>query len=103
MDEIKEKAVAKLLKRLNTDDAELVGELYDESLAKVLDYTNRTALIGNMATYVKQLTVIAFNRQGAEGESSRTEGGIKADFEVGIPTEIKQGLKRYRLAKVVPF
>ena len=30
MDEIKEKAVARLLKRLNTDDAELVGELYDE-------------------------------------------------------------------------
>lgn len=101
MDEEKEQVVSALLKRLGTDDTDLVSDLYDDALAQVLDYTNRTKLVGNMAVYVKQLVIVMFGRQGNEGESSRSEGGVSATFEVGIPATIKQGLMRYRTAKVV--
>lgn len=102
MDE-KEQVVSALIKRLGTDDTDLVSDIYDDALAQVLDYTNRTKLVGNMAIYVKQLAIVMFNRQGNEGESSRSEGGVSASFELGIPTEIKQGLMCYRTAKVVKF
>ena len=65
----KEQVVSALVKRLGTDDTDLVSDIYDDALAQVLDYTNRTKLVGNMAIYVKQLAIVMFNRQGNEGES----------------------------------
>lgn len=91
-----------LLRRLdvtpNTAESRLVDELYDDAVAGVLDFTHRDELIGNMAVYAKQLTVVAYNRLDTEGESQRNEGNVNRYFITDIPEEIQKPLKRYRLA-----
>ncbi|GHV97892.1 hypothetical protein lacNasYZ03_11680 [Lactobacillus nasalidis] len=99
----KDSVVSALSKRLGTDDTDLLSDMYDDALAQVLDYTNRTKLVGNMGVYVKQLVIVMFNRQGTEGDSSRSEGGVSESYEIGLPSDIKQALMRYRTAKVVTF
>lgn len=99
----KEAVVKALAKRLNADDTDILSDIYDDAVAQVLDYTNQTKLVGNMAVYVKQLVIVMFNRQGNEGESSRSEGGVSASFETGMPANIKEGLAKYRTARVVTF
>ena len=37
---------------------------------------------------------------GLEGETQRSEGGVTNYLETGIPKDIRQGLNRYRIAKV---
>lgn len=53
-----------------------------------------------MSVYVKKLAVINYNRLGLEGETQRSEGGVTNYLETGIPKDIRQGLNRYRIAKV---
>lgn len=91
-----------LLQRLgvtpDTTESRLVDELYKDATASVLDFTHRDKLVGNMAVYAKQLTVVAYNRLDTEGESQRNEGNINRYFVTDIPEEIQKPLKRYRLA-----
>lgn len=103
MDDDKEAVVKALAKRLNADDTDIVSDIYNDAVAQVLDYTNQKQLVGNMQVYAKQLAIIMYNRQGNEGESSRSEGGVSASFETGMPASIKEGLSKYRTAKVVTF
>ncbi|MCH5463204.1 hypothetical protein HC026_11090 [Lactobacillus sp. LC28-10] len=79
-------------------DAQLVSDLYDDAVANVLDFTRRDEMIGSMNIYAKQLAVVAYNRLDTEGEAQRDEGNIDRYFVAGIPMEIQQPLKRYRLA-----
>ena len=86
--------------RLKVTDDELIKELVEEANAQVLDYTGQKELVGNMSVYVKKLAVINYNRLGLEGETQRSEGGVTNYLETGIPKDIRQGLNRYRIAKV---
>lgn len=78
----------------------VVAKTVKGAYGKVLDYTNRDALTGTMEDYVYELAVIALNRDGNEGESSRSEGGVSQSFIEGIPRDIKSGLNRYRLGSL---
>lgn len=86
--------------RLKVTDDELIKELVEEANAQVLDYTGQKKLVGSMSVYVKKLAVINYNRLGLEGETQRSEGGVTNYLETGIPKDIRQGLNRYRIAKV---
>ncbi|ARN92888.1 hypothetical protein AZI11_08235 [Levilactobacillus brevis] len=95
--------MAELLRRLDvdsqSDDAQLVSDLYSDAVAAVLDFTRRDTLIGNMPVYAKQLAVVMFNRLDTEGEAQRDEGNIDRYFVTDIPSEIQRPLLRYRVAK----
>ena len=82
-----------------TEKQIMMNDLQD-CLAEVLDYCNRDSLTGNMANVVKALFVIRSNREGNEGETSRTEGGIARNFETGMPQHLRSSLNRYRLGSV---
>ncbi|WP_044025934.1 phage head-tail connector protein [Lactobacillus johnsonii] len=92
--------VSALSTRLENINNVLLTELVKESIAQVLDYTGQKKLVGSMDIYVKKLAVINYNRLGIEGETQRSEGGITNYLETGIPKDIRQGLNRYRIAKV---
>lgn len=87
-------------RRLNISDHDLVTDLVEEAIAQVLDYTNQPNLVGNLDVYVKRLAIINYNRLGLEGETQRVEGGVTNYLETGIPKDLRQGLNRYRIAKV---
>ncbi|WP_370648960.1 phage head-tail connector protein [Lactobacillus johnsonii] len=92
--------VSALSTRLENTNNVLLTELVKESIAQVLDYTGQKKLVGSMDIYVKKLAVINYNRLGIEGETQRSEGGITNYLETGIPKDVRQGLNRYRIAKV---
>ncbi|WP_369933695.1 MULTISPECIES: phage head-tail connector protein [Limosilactobacillus] len=92
--------VSSLAKRLSVTDDELLTDLLKEAETQVLDYTGQKKLVGSMSVYVKKLAVINYNRLGLEGETQRSEGGVTNYLETGIPKDIRQGLNRYRIAKV---
>lgn len=84
----------------DTTEQTIIDELYQESVAAVLDFTHRDELAGNMAVYAKRLTVIGYNRLDTEGETERVEGNISRYFDADIPEAIQKPLRRYRVARL---
>lgn len=80
-------------------DEKLLSLLIDDATAFALSYTNRTELVSGMDRAVRDLAVIALNRIGTEGESSRSGGGESYSFN-DAPKHIYDTLDRYRLCRV---
>lgn len=78
---------------------ELLTTLLEDAQSEILDYCNRDALPTRAEGLQRDLTIIYYNRQGSEGEASRSEGGVSVSYE--IPSNIKDKLKAYRRLKAV--
>ena len=78
---------------------ELIEAYLEEAADFVKGYTNRSVIITPLEKAVRDLAVIAINRMGTEGETSRSEGGESYSFE-SAPRQIYDILNRYRLARV---
>ena len=89
----------KLQKITGEKDTELLSIILDDAREYVLSYTNRRKIPVFLEKTVRDLAVIALNRIGTEGESSRSEGGQSYSFD-NAPRYIYDILNRYRLAKV---
>ena len=86
-----------MLKKLTgEDDEELLTLLLQMSEEKTLALANRTRMIYPLRPAVRDWAVVAYNRLGTEGETSRSEGGISSAF----PEDISQAIKNYRLGRV---
>lgn len=86
----------KLRKQTGESDEELLSLLLEDAENFVLSNTNRTTLTPALRKTVRDLAVIAYNRQGTEGESGRSEGGESYSFE-DIPDHIHCTINQYRL------
>lgn len=64
----------------------------------VLAETNRRVLTPELERIALEIAVEMFNKQGSEGEASRTEGGIAIVYRDGLPSH-KNTLSSYRLAR----
>lgn len=91
--------IEKLKKLTGESDEELLFLLLEEAEAFVLSYTNRTKLVSGLDKAVRDLAVIALNRMGTEGESSRSGAGESYNFN-DAPKQIYDVLNRYRLARI---
>lgn len=89
-----EKFVARLGETLPEADRAFVTALLSEAEDKVLDITGRDEIPLLLESLVVKLAVIAYNRRGSEGESSRSEGGISRAFE-DLPADDKARLINY--------
>lgn len=72
----------------------LIAVLLADAADAVCDYIGRESVPERLASVQVQLAVIAYNKRGAEGESSRSEGGISQSFD-GLPPELLARLKNY--------
>ena len=95
----KENSIDRLKKLTGETDEDLLGILLEEAEEFVLSYTNRTKIVTGLEKAVRDLAVIALNRIGTEGESSRSEGGESYSFDAA-PKQVYDILNRYRLARV---
>lgn len=86
----------KLMTREENED--LIEAYLEEAEDFVKGYTNRSVIITPLEKAVRDLAVIALNRMGTEGESSRSEGGESYSFE-SAPRQIYDLMNRYRLAR----
>lgn len=90
----------KLKIRLGADvDETLLGVLLEDAESEILDYTNRTELLPRMEGLQRELVIEYYNRQGSEGETSRSEGGVSVSYSTEIPEKIKSRLIAFRLLK----
>lgn len=78
----------------NTRDG-LLSLLLSEAQDTILDIIGREELPSRLISVQVELAVIAYNKQGADGESSRSEGGISRSFVDGLPDDLKQRLRNY--------
>lgn len=73
----------------------LLTALLSSAEDTVLDLIGREVLPARLMSIKVELALIAYNKQGAEGESSRSEGGISRSFVDGLPKEMQERLKNY--------
>ena len=93
-------AVDRLTARLPNVQKETLEALLLEAEGMLLAYTGRMTLPGALETALVQLAVVLYNRQGIEGQTAHSEGGISRSME-GIPQEILRQAAPYRLARIV--
>ena len=91
--------IEKMKKLTGESDEDLLSLLVEEAEAFVLSYTGRTHIVTGLEKTVRDLAVIALNRMGTEGESSRNGSGESYSFEAA-PKQIYDVLDRYRLARI---
>lgn len=78
---------------------ELLSLLLSDAAEYACSYTNRTELPEALNKAVRDLAVIAYNRMGTEGESSRSGAGESYSFDAA-PKQIYDVLDQYRLIRV---
>ena len=89
-----------MLKKLTGEsDEELLSLLLQVSEEKILSKTRRSVMITPLKPYVREWAIIAYNRLGMQGETSRSEAGISSAF-AEIPKEITEGISEWRIARV---
>lgn len=93
---------------LDSDNEEYLNKLellLMDSLYLILDFTGRELedekIPASFYVYAKQLAIISWNKEGMEGETSRSEGGVSQTFVKGIPEEIQSALIKYRRGSVI--
>ena len=89
-----DKFVARLGETVPTGRETFVNALLDEAEDKIKDVTGRIRVPAQLDSLVVKISVIAYNMSGAEGESSRSEGGISRAFDV-LPEDDKLRLINY--------
>lgn len=75
-------------------DNDFIDSILAESEDTVLDMIGRDTLPERLDSAVVELSVIAYNMRGAEGEGSRSEGGISRAFDV-LPPNFRERIKNY--------
>ena len=83
--------VEKLKKMTGETDEGLLQMLYENAEQEILALTNRTKLNTALKAAAEKWALIAWNRMGLEGESSRSEAGISSTF-IEVPESLVQDL-----------
>ena len=86
------------VKRLGTTPSASEDDVIDAILSsaedEVLDLIGRDELPARLDSAVVELSVIAYNKRGEEGETSRSEGGIGRAFD-DLPPYIRARIENY--------
>lgn len=84
-----------------SEDAEL-NLLLEDAEVDILVWTNRQTLPAALESAQRQVAVIRYNKRGAEGQTSHSEGGISRAFE-DLPTGLRNVIVGQRLVKLVRY
>jgi len=93
-------ALDRLKIRLPEAGKETLEAMLDDAEGMILAYTGRQKLPPVLETAQVQLAVVLYNRQGIEGQTGHSEGGVSRTMEA-LPEEIRKQIAPYRLARVV--
>lgn len=86
---------------IGSESDDLLNLLLDDAQQLVMDYCNRSTVPQELYSVVVKLAVIAYNKQGIEGEQSHSEGSVSRSFGTDdIPASLQRQLNRYRLGTV---
>lgn len=86
-------------KMTGESDETLLSLLLQVSSEKILSKTRRSVMINPLVPAMREWAIVAYNRLGTEGETSRSEAGISSAF-AEIPKEVAETISEYRIARV---
>lgn len=78
-----------------TCDSGRAADILETASDILLDEIGRDELPERLISAQVALAVIIFNREGTEGESSRSEGGINRSYLDDLPADVRRRLKNY--------
>lgn len=81
-------------------DEKILSSLFLRAKNIILTETNRDKLTPPLERLQLEIALELYNKQGSEGEASRSEGGVSVSYKDGLSTTIMSSLKGYRLARV---
>lgn len=84
-----------ILDKENGQEDEKLSVLLSMAEDTVLDTIGRDTLPERLQSVCIEIAVIMYNRQGTEGDISRTEGGISESYIDGLPQHIRKRLENY--------
>ena len=93
-------ALDRLRLRLPQAQESLLGALVEEAEGMILAFTGRAALPPALTPACVQLAAVLYARQGIEGQTAHSEGGVSRTLEA-MPEEIRRQIAPYRLARIV--
>lgn len=97
---MEEKILNSLLLRPGMEGRDvLLKDLIKDSIQDVKDYINYSLeeeLPEQLKVIVQDVTLIKFNKIGAEGLQSESYSGVSQNYIDGLPKELKSRLRRYR-------
>lgn len=84
------------------DDSQdaLLECILEDVEADMLAYTNRSELLPSMNSLQIKIAVIEYNKQGSEGMSAQSQGGVSQSWIDGLPQDIISALTSFRRLKV---
>lgn len=82
-----------------TDKDDLLNLYLDDAKDTILELTHLLELPTSLLSTQIELAIIYYNKEGIEGQTSHSEGGIGRSFEEGIPESI---MKKIRSARRLP-
>lgn len=80
----------------------LLSLLLDDVQADLLSWTNRQTLPIGLEPTQRQIAIMRYNKQGVEGQTSHSEGGISRSFE-DLPKGLQASIIQMRLVKLVTY
>lgn len=95
----------KLKLRLGISDDKqdkLLELLLEDAKSEIVDHC-KVDFIESMEPVQRELAVIYFNKQGTEGEISRSEGGISISYGTDIPENLQRRLNKFKKVKVIRY
>lgn len=67
----------------------------------ILTETNRNKMTPQLERLLPEVILELFNRQGSEGEQSRSEGGVSVTYvSTGVSPHLLASIRNHRLARV---
>lgn len=79
----------------DTSQNDLLQMYLDDANDYILSQTHLDAVPTVLLSTQAELAIIYYNRQGIEGQTAHSEGGISRNFE-GIPESISKKIRSYR-------
>lgn len=84
---------------LDTTQDSLLNLYLDDAKDTILELTHLKELPQSLLSTQIELAIICYNKEGIEGQTSHSEGGVSRSFEEGIPESI---MKKIRSARRLP-
>lgn len=81
-------------------DDKILSSLFLRAKNIILTEANRQKLTPALERLLPELVLELLNRQGSEGEQSRSEGGVSVSYVDGISPHLLASIRNHRLVRV---
>lgn len=80
----------------DTSEDNLLNLYLDDAKDTILELAHLKELPESLLSTQTELAIIYYNKEGIEGQTSHSEGGISRSFEEGIPESIMKKIRANR-------